>query len=138
MQGDKNSISKIYKDIRQNMLCSARLEASSGPKTKEVPAKISEGTKIGALSPLRRFGQVQLYSRLVSQSGMLQERSVQGCRRAKHKTNSPLDDNWVIFLISKACDYFRARRDEICFTFDLLQFVDQITIEDQVKDSFRT
>ena len=36
-KGDKNSISKICKDIRQSMLCSARQEASSGTRTKEVP-----------------------------------------------------------------------------------------------------
>ena len=36
MQGDKISISKLYKDIRQSRLCSTRLEASSGPRTKGV------------------------------------------------------------------------------------------------------
>ena len=37
MQGDKNTISKIYKDFRHSRLCSARLEATSGPRTKGVP-----------------------------------------------------------------------------------------------------
>ena len=44
-------------------------------------------TRIRALSPLRRFGQVLSCSphHLVSHSAMLKERSVQCCRRAKHK-----------------------------------------------------
>ena len=73
---------------------------------------------IGALSPLRRFGQVPSYSpyRLVSQSAILKERSVQGCRRVKHKTFRLLDDHLVILSTSKAFDHFRARRDEIRFT----------------------
>ena len=33
MQGYKNSISKIYKDISQSMVWPARLEASFGPGT---------------------------------------------------------------------------------------------------------
>ena len=37
MSGNKNSISKIYKDIHQNRLCSIRLEVSSGQMTEEVP-----------------------------------------------------------------------------------------------------
>ena len=70
----KNSISKIYKDIHQSRLCSACLEASSDPRTKEVPTNNKrERTRIRALFPLRRFGHVPLYSprRLVSQSTML-------------------------------------------------------------------
>ena len=54
---------------------------------------------------------------LVSQSATLKE-SVQGCRRAKHKANSPLDDHWVIVTALKAFQYFQIRRDEICFAFD--------------------
>ena len=56
------------------------------------------------LSPLRRFEQGPSYSpnHLVSQSAMLKERSVQGCKRAKHKTYSPFDDKWVILSSSKA------------------------------------
>ena len=50
-------------------------------------------------------------------------------------TYSPLDDRWVILTTSKAFDYFRARRDEIRFVFDPLQFVDKITVEDRVSDS---
>ena len=68
------------------------------------------------LSPLRRFGQVPSYSprSLVSQSETLCERSVQGCGMAKNNTYSPLDYHWVILSTSKAFNYFRARRDEIC------------------------
>ena len=43
---------------------------------------------------------------------------------AKHKTYRPLDDHWVILSTSNAFDYFRARRDEIRFTFDPPEFVD--------------
>ena len=38
----------------------------------------------------------------------------------KHKAYNPLDDYWVILTTSKAFDYFRARRDEVRFAFDLL------------------
>ena len=34
------------------------------------------------------------------------------------KSYRPLDDQWVIRSMSNAIDYFRARRDEIRFTFD--------------------
>ena len=80
-----------------------------------VPTKKSEGTKIRTLSPLRRFGQGPSYSpnRLVSQSAMLSEKFVQGCTRAKHKTYSPLDDQWIMLSSSKAFNYFRSRRDKI-------------------------
>ena len=44
--------------------------------------------------------------------------SVQGCKRAKHKTDSPLDDQLVILSSSKAFDYFRTRRGEIRCVFD--------------------
>ena len=47
MQGDKNSISKIYKDIRQSMLCSALPDASSGPRTKGVPTNNQRGLGSG-------------------------------------------------------------------------------------------
>ena len=70
MQGDKNTTSKIYKDIRQSRLCSALLEASSGRSTEGVPTYDQGGMRIGALFPLRRFGQVSSNSshRLLSQT----------------------------------------------------------------------
>ena len=68
---------------------------------------------------------------------MLKEWSVQGCKRAKHKTYSPVDDYRVILTKSKAFHYFQARRDEIRFAFDPPYFVDKITEEDRVSDSFR-
>ena len=46
-----------------------------------------------------------------------------GCRRAKHKTYSPLDDQWFILSSSKAFNYFRTRRDEIRCVFDPPYFV---------------
>ena len=39
--------------------------------------------------------------------------SVQGSRRAKHKTFIPLDDHWVILSSSKAFEYVRTRRDVV-------------------------
>ena len=45
----------------------------------------------------------------LSQSATLKEWSVQGCKGAKHKTYSPLDDHWVILSTSKAFHYFWAR-----------------------------
>ena len=99
----------------------------------------SEGTGIRTLSPLRRFRQGPSYSpnRLVSQSATLKEWSVQDCKRAKHKTFSPLEDRWVILTSSKAFDYFRAWRDEIRFAFYPPLFVDKITVQDRVSNSFR-
>ena len=51
-------------------------------------------------------------------------KDIKGCRRDEHKTYGPLDDYWVILSTSKAYDYLRARRDEICFVFDPPWFVD--------------
>ena len=41
--GYKSSISKIRKDIRRSRLCSARLEASSSPRTEWVPTNNQKG-----------------------------------------------------------------------------------------------
>ena len=49
MQGDKNSISKIYEDIHRSRLCSAHLKASSGPRTKVVPTNNQMGQYIELL-----------------------------------------------------------------------------------------
>ena len=67
-----------------------------------------------------RFGQGPSYSpnRLVSQSAMFSEKVLQGCTRAKNKTFSHLDDQWVILSSSKAFKYFRTRRDKIWCVFD--------------------
>ena len=62
---------------------------------------------------------------------------MQGCKRTKHKAYSPLDDHWVILTMSKLFHYFRARRDEIRFTYDPPKFLDKITVEERVSDSFR-
>ena len=55
--------------------------------------------------------------RLVSECNAL-GKYVQGLRIAMHKTYSPLDDQWVILLTSKASNYFRAGQDEIRRAFD--------------------
>ena len=77
---------------------------------------------IRTLSPLRRFGQDPSYSpnRLVSQSAMLLERSVQCCRMAKHKTYIPLDEQCVILSFSKAFNY--CETDEMTFGLFLTLF----------------
>ena len=58
-------------------------------------------------------------NRLISQSVTCKEWSVQGSKRGKHKTYSPLDDHLFILTTSKAFHYFQARRDEnrikVCF-----------------------
>ena len=74
----------------------------------------SEGTRIRALSPPRRFGEAPSYTSncLVGQSAMLKGRSVQGCRRANYETYRPLDDHRVILSTSKAFGCFQARPDE--------------------------
>ena len=50
MLGDKNSISIIYKDIRQSRLYSARLEASSGRKTEGTPTENQRGEDQGLVT----------------------------------------------------------------------------------------
>ena len=77
----------------------------------EFPTNNQWGRRSGPCR-LRRFGQGPSYSpnRLVSQSAMLYERSVQGFMRAKHKTHGPLDDQWVILSSSKAFNYFLTRQ----------------------------
>ena len=93
MQGDENCISKIYKDIRQSRLCSARLEASSDQMTKGVSTNNQKGRGSGlcllwgALDKSRHIVPIALLVRVQ-------------CFR-------------------KVFDYFRARRDEIRFTSDL-------------------
>ena len=79
----------------------SKLLVSLGPRDEGGPAKIwgdedqdpvaSEVWTSPSYSP----------HRLASQSAMLQERSVQGCRRTKYKTHSPLDDHWIILSTSK-------------------------------------
>ena len=46
------------------------------------------------------------------------ERSIQGCKMAKHKTYCPVDDQWVILSSSKAFNYFLTRRDESRCVFE--------------------
>ena len=135
MEGDKNSISNIYKDIRQSRLCSARLEASTGPTTKGVPNNNQRGRGSGPcllwggldksrhIVPIAWLVRVQcfrkdLYMYKVVEGQSTRSVHVQGCRRAKYKTYGPLDDQWVILSTSKAFDNFRARWDEIRFTSD--------------------
>ena len=71
---------------------------------------------------------------IASQSAMLKEWSVQGCKRAEHKTYSP----------SVGSCWLRRRRltiveaDEMTFSSPLTlppKFGDKITIEDRVRDS---
>ena len=51
----------------------------------------------------------------LSQNAMLLERSVQGWRRAKHKTYRPLDDQWFILSTSKAFAYLRVTKKDRTF-----------------------
>ena len=100
--------------------CTSRsLYVSSGPKAEGVPTNNQRGWGSGPPTRLGRFRQGPSYSpnRLVSQSATLKEWSVQGCKRAKHKTYSPPDYHWTT-LTTKAFHYFRARRDEFRFAFE--------------------
>ena len=54
----------------------------------------------------------------------------------EQKTYSPLDGCWVILTTSKVINFFSARRDDNRFAFDPRKFVDKITIEDRVCESF--
>ena len=93
------------------------LYASSDPKDEGVPTNNHRGRGSG---PCSLQGQSYSPNRLVSQSAMLKEYSVQSYIRAKHKTYRPLDDLRVILPTSQAFDYFRARSDKIRFAFDPL------------------
>ena len=48
-----------------------------------------------------------------------------------------LNNHCVILSTSKAFHYFRARRNEFRFAFDPPYFVDYVTVEDRLGDSFR-
>ena len=89
------------------------------------------------MSPVSRFGQDPSYYSphgLISQSTMLQKRSVQGYRRTKHKTYRPLDKQWVIPSTSKQFNYFLAPRDKMCFWSSLVCILDHY--RRPVSDSF--
>ena len=49
---------------------------------------------------------------------------------------NPLDDRWVILSSSKAFNFFRTPWDEIRCVFDPPYFVNLITVEDRMRDSF--
>ena len=74
--------------------------------------------------------------RLVSQSAMLKEESVHGCRGAKYKTHCLPDDPLVILSTSKAFYYLCSRGNEISLAPDPSKFVNKITVKDGVGDSF--
>ena len=100
---DKNSISKIYRyPLGYAMLSPSG--SKLGIKDWRSPNKQSEGTKIGALSPLRRFGQVPSYCphRFVSHSAMLLERSISGCRTASTRP--------IVFSMITGSYFCRRRR----------------------------
>ena len=63
-------------------------------------------------------GQSYSPNRLVIQSTALQERPVQGCKKAKHNTCSPHDDCRIVLTTS--FHYFRARPDEIPYALNPL------------------
>ena len=107
-----------------NVGCTSRsLYASSGPKAESVP------TNNGAQDPVAPGEVRQGPSYSPNRLATLQEWSVQGCKRAEHKTYSPLYDRWFTRTTLRAFHYFRARRDEIRFAFDPPKFVDNITVQ---------
>ena len=55
MLGDKNSISIIKKNIRKSRLCSTRLDASSGPRTKGVPINNQDRQEIKISIRMTKF-----------------------------------------------------------------------------------
>ena len=121
MQGDKNSISKIYKSISQSRLCSARLEASSGPRTEAVPTNNQMGLGSGHCL-LRGLDK----SRHIVPTALLVE--VQCFRNDLYKTVEGPSTRPIVLsmttVTSKALNYFGAWRDEIRFAFDAPFFVD--------------
>ena len=110
-------IPKISSDIRKSRLCSAQsTHEPSGQMAEGVP-NINQGEGARMRTPLMRFGQGLSYSPncLVSQSATLQERSVQGCKRAEHKIYSPLGDHWVILTVSNRGVTIQEKRIAIIF-----------------------
>ena len=71
--------------------------ASTGPRAEEVPSKNQSGRRSGPFRFCRGLVKVRHIHcsphHIVSQSTTLQERSEQGCKLAKHETNSPLDNH---------------------------------------------
>ena len=113
------------------------LYASSGPQAEGVPTNNQIGSGPCRLWwGLDKVLHIVLTPLLVRESATLQERFVQDRKRAKHKTYSPLDDRWVILTTTKAFHYFRARREEIRWAFDPPKFVNKITVDDRLNDSF--
>ena len=100
----------------------------------------SEGTKLGILSPLQRFGQGPSCSphRLVSQSAMLKEESVHGRRGAKYKTYCLRGGPRVILSTSKAFYYICSRSNEINWAPEPSKFVNKITVKDGWEIPFVT
>ena len=114
--------------------CATRsLYASSGPKAEGVPTNNQRRRGSG---PCRLWGGLDKPRHIVPTALFVRvQRFKNGCKRAEHKTYSPLDDRLVILTTSKAFHYFRARRYEIRFAFDPPKFVNKITVEDRVSDS---
>ena len=108
------------------------LYASSGLKAEGVRITIrGDGDQGLVVSKDVRQGPSYSPNSLVNQSATLKEWSLPGCKRAEHKTHSPLEDRWVILATSQVFHYFLDRREVIRFTFDPLK----ITIEDRVSDN---
>ena len=133
---------KVYRNIGTSIKvgCATRsLYASSGPKAEGVLTNNQRGSGSG---PCRLWGGLDKARHIVPTALLvrvqrLKNELYKAAKRAKYKTYSPLDDHWVILSTSNAFNYFRARRDEIRFAFDPLWFVDKITVEYRVSDSFR-
>ena len=101
MLGDENSTSKIYKDIRQSRICSARLEASSGPRTKGVPTNNPRGRGSG---PCLLWGTLGKSRHIVPGDLLVRvqclRRDLYKAVEEQHKTYRPLDDQLVILSTS--------------------------------------
>ena len=123
-------------------MCSARLEASSGLMAEGVPTNNQRGQRSG---PYRLLGGLDKARHVVPTALVVR---VQCFRKGLYKAvEGPSTRPIYLSMItgsycpsSKAFDYFRTRRDEIRCVFDHHPpppyFVNQITIEDRVRDSF--
>ena len=99
-------------------------ESELRPKGWKSPDLQSDGTRIIVMSPLKRFEQVRSYSprRLVGQSAILKENSVQCCRRVKNKGYRPLDYHSVIFRRRRRFTIFESDETDFASHLALISF----------------
>ena len=133
--GDKNSISKIYKDIRQSRAWYVRLEANSGPRTKGVPTNNQRGRGSG---PCLLWGGLDMSRHIVSTALLVR---VQCFRKNLYKVPEGPSTRPIVFSMING-SYFRFRRCLTILELDKTKFASHwpsstCWLYHRVRDSFR-